>query len=360
MEISNVELFRYAGEYTNEVRATSSETGESKEIEMLNTIKEGLGDSKRLNDPHFFYWKYSISSMNIELCGYDIDEVDSSLSLFAVDFGAPMHRIAKADVDKLGNRAANFVRLVLSENKIIKNNVENEALDLYDIILDLKKSPQGISKVRVFIVSNGLSILRNSEVKASIKETQTDVEYILWDIKWIYENCKMQKEHESIVLDFADEELVEFVSGGIPYLQVPQADKNFDCYQCVVPGTLLSHIYRKYGSTLLEGNVRSFLTSKTAVNKKIQETIQKSPRRFYVYNNGIAAVASAVKTSEEGNGSKIVQIDDIQIINGGQTTASLAYAERKRGCDLSEIFVPMKLTVVHPEDGDVKKTSELI
>ena len=111
-------------------------------------------------------------------------------------------------------------------------------------------------------------------------------------------------------------------------------------------------MYRKYGSLLLEGNVRSFLTTKTAVNTQIQKTIQAEPKRFYVYNNGIAAIASAVTLSTDSGLNKITRIEKIQIVNGGQTTASLAYSAQKRGADLSCISVPMKLTVIKADTDE--------
>ena len=358
VDFSDETIKKYAEEFTMEVNA--SVTGESPEIEMLKNIRESMGDSKLFDDPHFFFWSFKIPPTTFEFYGYDIDEIDNRITFYSVDFGEPGHQVVKETVDKLGNRATNFFRAVINDNRQILETVDNEALDLCDEIRTLNKTPEGIPKISVIIVSNGISSLRNRENKPSIKNLNIDVDYILWDIKWIYENCKLEKEHESIVLDFKDEELAQLVNGGIPFLEVPQPEACFDCYQCVVPGKLLSKIYREYGSPLLEGNVRSFLSAKTDVNKKIQGTIQKEPKRFYIYNNGIAAVASEVEVSIVHGISMITRINDIQIINGGQTTASLAYAERKRGFDLSDIFVPMKLTIIKKVDDKVDNSAELI
>ena len=45
-------------------------------------------------------------------------------------------------------------------------------------------------------------------------------------------------------------------------------------------------------------------------------------------------------------------MEDLQIINGGQTTASLTSASLKDKMTLENIFVPMKLTVVKNDDYD--------
>ena len=111
----------------------------------------------------------------------------------------------------------------------------------------------------------------------------------------------------------------------------------------------LANAYLKYGSKLLQGNVRAFLSIRGKVNRGIRETIIKSPENFFTYNNGIAVVARSVRFSADG--TKIVHMRDPQIINGGQTTASLANAiikKEKMADDMQNLFVPMKLTVLNP------------
>ena len=112
---------------------------------------------------------------------------------------------------------------------------------------------------------------------------------------------------------------------------------------------MLVDIYDKYGSRLLERNVRSFLSTKVAVNKNIRTTILQQPERFFAYNNGISATAMDVQLEHSDSGMFIISAKDFQIINGGQTTASLSSARYnfKGRADLSPIFVQMKLTVIN-------------
>ena len=127
-------------------------------------------------------------------------------------------------------------------------------------------------------------------------------------------------------------------------------ESEYDAYMGIVPGKFLADIYLKYGSKLLQGNVRAFLSVRGKVNKGIRKTIIESPQNFFTYNNGIAIVARSVGFSEDG--SRITHFKDLQIINGGQTTASLANAiirkEDKKG--MGNLFVPMKLTVLNVEN----------
>ena len=124
----------------------------------------------------------------------------------------------------------------------------------------------------------------------------------------------------------------------------------YDAYLGIVPGEFLAKIYYEYGSRLLQGNVRAFLSFRGNVNKGIRSTIMKQPENFFTYNNGIAIVARSVNFSSDG--SKITYFKDLQIINGGQTTAALASAiiknEAPKGMD--NLFVPMKLTVLNVND----------
>ncbi len=70
------------------------------------------------------------------------------------------------------------------------------------------------------------------------------------------------------------------------------------------------------------------------------------PERFFAYNNGISATAMDIKIETTSQGQFLVSARDFQIINGGQTTASLSNARFRDKADLSTIYVQMKLTVI--------------
>lgn len=120
----------------------------------------------------------------------------------------------------------------------------------------------------------------------------------------------------------------------------------------ICPGDILADLYNDYGAKLLEQNVRSFLQAKGGVNKGIRNTILKEPEYFFCYNNGITATASDVEVLIKEGRTYISKVVDLQIVNGGQTTASLAKAKIKDKADLSKIFVQMKLTKVSHEQSE--------
>ena len=137
----------------------------------------------------------------------------------------------------------------------------------------------------------------------------------------------------------------------IPCLNVNLGTDSYQSYLAVMPGRILAGLYEKYDTRLLESNVRVFLQAKGKVNQGIRATILNEPEMFFAYNNGITATAREVFTERGENGLQIVKISDLQIVNGGQTTASLFHTGRKDKVQLENIFVQMKLSVI-PEDQD--------
>ena len=120
----------------------------------------------------------------------------------------------------------------------------------------------------------------------------------------------------------------------------------------VMPATILVDIYSKWGSRLLEQNVRSFLTTKVKVNKGIRETIKSTPEMFFAFNNGITTTAEAAEFEQKSDGMYITSLKNLQIVNGGQTTASLFSASFKDKLDISKIFVQMKLSIISSEKSN--------
>ena len=138
---------------------------------------------------------------------------------------------------------------------------------------------------------------------------------------------------------------------GEPLLCVtaPIKEDEYSAFLTIVPGTLLFKLYDEHGSALLQRNVRSFLQAKGKVNRGIRESLKQRPGRFLAYNNGISLTADSVETQQGEAGLAVTRIRGLQIVNGGQTTASIHRAGKVDKFDLSRVFVQAKLTVVKPE-----------
>jgi hypothetical protein len=125
-------------------------------------------------------------------------------------------------------------------------------------------------------------------------------------------------------------------------------NSDYQSLLAIIPGIALADIYEQYGARLLEQNVRSFLQFTGKINKGIRNTILKEQHMFMAFNNGIAATVEEVTITDLPNnqGKAITQVKDFQIVNGGQTTASVYHTWKKDKVDISKVFVPVKLTIV--------------
>ncbi len=160
------------------------------------------------------------------------------------------------------------------------------------------------------------------------------VEESVWTLERLYELKCSGRGTEAVELDFSDEP--------VPLTLATQG-KGFRSYLGVMSAWKLAAMYKQHGGRLLEGNVRSFLSLRSTVNKDIRATILKDPEHFFVYNNGIAVTVEDMTLNDKG---KLLKATDFQIINGGQTTASLARAVYSDKADVSRIRVAVKLTHV--------------
>ena len=86
------------------------------------------------------------------------------------------------------------------------------------------------------------------------------------------------------------------------------------------------------------------------VNKGIRKTILEQPERFMAYNNGLCITAGSLDLTDRPDGGMAIRgITGMQIVNGGQTIATIHRAGHVDRADLSRVFVQAKITVVNEE-----------
>lgn len=298
--------------------------------------------------------------------GYSIDEADGSCCIFLVDYHGP----DKEDVIRADDINAAFRKIRFFVEESIRNELYRELTNpaAIEFSRDLFYDNEKITKYRFYLLTDAYNRQRAKTIK---DETINDriVELNVWDIERLYDLVCSQTQRESVEIVFSD-----FGIQGIPCVKavdhkdivadievspitenddtdlVPDNIITYSSYLAVVPGEILNQLYLDYGAKLLEGNVRSFLSAKGKVNKGIQTTIKNYPEMFFAYNNGIAATATEVEVVYTEVGPVITYIKDLQIVNGGQTTASIANtlltAKKGDNVDLSKVAVPMKLSVL--------------
>lgn len=220
------------------------------------------------------------------------------------------------------------------------------------LAINIKKNLNSINKIHLIIIStNKMSkFVKTTELpNHQIYNLNLKVDLDVIGIENIY-NTKLptfKKEPIEIITK-------DFDCEGIQCIKADIGSNDYQAYLAIVPGKFLCDIYKKYGPRLLESNVRSFLNSRGAVNKGIRGTIINEKDKFFTYNNGISTIAKSIKTEyKEKKGLYITKFEDFQIINGGQTTASLASANIKDKASLDNIFVQMKLTILNKDDSEL-------
>lgn len=215
-----------------------------------------------------------------------------------------------------------------------------ESHEVFDLARRIYEQRDALGTIRIYLLTNGVAkIPKGAAFKA---EALGDIELkpILWDIAKLHQFHESGRQREEIILNFSNEP-----GGGIPCLGREDATGEYWTFLAFFPGPTLARIYGDHGPRLLERNVRSFLQVRGKVNKGIQQTISEAPHRFLAYNNGICATANAIKLTEVRNGLYLLtQASDFQVVNGGQTTASLYHAWKKEKADISNVVVQVKLT----------------
>ncbi len=341
----------FKAELIEEVKAANATSGEGTDASFARITTKYLQDIDAI--PDFipaFYTGNGKNNKLVRVDGYVYDEIDSTMSLFLVDFWVTKpDTLIKSSAMSLFNKLIYFVEEVYGD-KLYKT-VE-KSTSAADLIGMLRQSKSFIRKIRLILLTN-----RNmSDRITTIESSDFDgipLEYQIWDFERIYKTCISESGKQNIEIDFKN-----YTDEGIPCLEASTTDcSDYKSYLCILPGSVLADIYEKYGSQLLEGNVRSFLSTKVAVNKKIRETIIRFPKMFFAYNNGISVTASGLVIEDNGRGRFITFAKDFQIINGGQTTASISNARHRDKAKLEDIFVQMKLTEI---DSDPEKTNDLV
>lgn len=271
--------------------------------------------------------------------GFTLSEDESTLWLFLTDYRGSLvvQTLGKTDLDQHFRRMLGFLEKARDG---LWQKLE-ESAPSWDMAHRLAEVWPQIAEIRLVVLTN--SVLK-AKVPPSAEFDDRPVHYTVWDLNRLFQLSSSGRAQEPIVVD-----VLSLWGEPIPCLGPEGEPGVYDAYVLMLPGEFLAEVYEEYGPRLLELNVRSFLQSRGKVNRGIQETLKNSPARFLAYNNGISMTAASVKVVDMEDGRRgIASIADLQIVNGGQTTASLHYAKVKSKVDLSDVFVQAKLSVVEP------------
>ncbi|HPM35665.1 MAG TPA: AIPR family protein, partial [Spirochaetota bacterium] len=248
-----------------------------------------------------------------------------------------INTVSKAETDKAAKRITSFFRNAIYKDYVNEVEESSEIFQLAHTLTESQELKDTLVRVNAIILTDGIY---SGESPVSQTIHGYPIFYRVVDLNYLYNIS--EKSHIPIEIDFKSE------GYRIPCIPSPTINDEYQSYLAIIPGNALVTIYERFGSRLLEQNVRSFLQFTGKVNAGIRKTIIGEPHMFLAFNNGIAATADAVdiEKSEKGDGLYIAKVKDLQIVNGGQTTASIYHTWKKDKKDVSGIQVQVKLSVI--------------
>ena len=335
-----IDIAEYHEELFQEIHGRADADGRYAEDAFFDVFTESLLDAGEIETADRVH---HVSPRGIRVDGYggDPNNSNSILSLIISDFNQTqeIETLTATNMNATFNRLHNFLGRSLDES--YRNALEESApaFGLADLIAARWSS---LSHVRLFLISNRvLSSRVDGREEGHLREVP--ITYSVWDLGRLHRFVTSGREREDFTVNLED--------FGDPLLVLPAhiQQTDYESYLAVFPGRQLARIYDRWGARLLEQNVRVFLQARGNVNRGLRNTIENNPDMFFAYNNGITATAESIETVVSPTGLLLTGMRNFQIVNGGQTTASIHAALRNREADLDRIFVQMKLSIVNSD-----------
>lgn len=345
--IENKELNKFYTDIQEEVKSglLSEEKGATPEQLFTEEALSILADSGETENYRVSYdEKVSKRGIEHKINAYALYENYETLDLFITIYNSSdsIQTVTKPSIDKALDRLIKFFRVAAYGDYVKEIEESSEIFDLAQTLAKSSELKEFLSRVNIFLITNGEV---NAEINKSTTVAGYPVFYRIIDIQYLFN--LYEGSGVPIEVDFEE----EWVS--VPCIENPSQNNDYQSYLAVIPGSALADIYEQYGPRLLEQNVRSFLQFTGKINNGIRKTILNEPHMFLAFNNGIAATAEEIKLTKlsEDSGKAIGYVKDFQIVNGGQTTASIYHTWKKDKADISKIFVQLKLTIIKDKEN---------
>lgn len=315
---------------------------------FFEKVGELLTEAGELDGANRAYFEGGGASNPMRIDGYGGDprDGDGVLSLVLCDFDLS-EEVRVQNKDQIQRLLQRLYRFVVSSLKADFREQLEETSAGFGVADLIATTWKDVEKVKLIIVTN--ADFRARADAANVKDLDgRPVTLSVWDLKRLKQYMEQGQARANLIIDFDRD-----FGGSVPLLAASGSDSALESYLAVIPGKQLAAIYDKWGPRLLEANVRSFLQARGKVNQGIRNTIRDEPHMFFSYNNGLSATADAIEVEQADLGLRLVRADNLQIVNGGQTTASLHAARKAFAEQLEQVHVQMKLTIVPREQSEL-------
>ena len=339
-----MDLSEFLLETQSEVRAQMNDGSPFAEMVFSEVVMQHMAEIGMTFEPVVCHFNGKIGNAILRLSGYamsdEADQLDLFVSLYeGVDELAP---VPDADTRMAVEQCIRFLSLCAEGKMAAKLDPSSDVLSLAITIQEIYNN---LEQVRVFVLTDKVAKAKSFKTREIAGKS---VRLEVMDIERLYRHWSEGKPRDELVVDF-----IEVSGSPLPCVFVPGESSEYDYALTAIPGEALRFVYERFGARLLEANVRSFLSVKgKGVNAGIQNTLRTAPGNFMAYNNGVVLVVDEMRLNKTVDGAAgIAWLKGMQIVNGGQTTASLFFAKKKfPEMDLSRVRVPAKIIVMREQD----------
>lgn len=337
-----MDIKEFAKEFLDNVQIEVELGQADYEQALAKSILEYIEDNGEVNAPEIC----SFQKTRARITAYDYNDEAESLDLFyLVRADSVLGKVNNSKLQQGFNYLWSFYQGAMNETLLKSVNVDKN--DEIVEVAKLVQSTKGkINQLRLYIITDGLTDPTGTPDNVESEDGDFMIEYNVWDMQRVFQQYNIRAGKEKVEIDFPTDYNTE-----LQCLRMSDGNAYIDAYMAIIPGITLAKIYKRYQQVLLEKNVRTFLQFKGKVNKGIRKTLREEPDMFFSYNNGISTTASEIELKEVEGSLYITRLVDWQIVNGGQTTASIAASLTDKEVDLSKVFVPMKISVIRDEEN---------
>ena len=317
------------------------------EVEFTRIILDQLCEGGIVDNAFLLWQEGTFGRLKYKISGYAFSDDDERLLLVNTVYTGDLPP-RQLSTDEIFSACKCALKFYESSCKGLHTKIDPSNSDTSDIARRIYEVRDRIAVVRILLLSDGYMGLKSVDLRQSADGTRVLVD--LYGIERLHRALGKGQTRDDIVLDFRGKD-----RKGLTCLRISESGADYEAFLTAVPGRLLADIYEKYGTRLLELNVRAFLgiRGRKSINAGLRTTILQEPHRFFAYNNGIVATVDSVELTELGEGlSSLDSLRGLQIVNGGQTTASLHRSWRNDRADLRNVLVSMKIIVVGGADLD--------
>lgn len=341
------ELLTFLNEIENDITAdvqpNAGNPADFRELAFSRMLADELDAAGVLESPVVCHCEYGKSTAAFKVSGYGVPDEDSRLDLFLTIYNAGPHAevptLNASDVDTSFNKLERFLGRALDG---LHEELEPALPERY-MAERIQQLRGKVDRVNFFLFTNSrLAVRREKQRKVQVHGVAAA--YEVWDIERFRRLRESGAGYEALNVDLRAQP-----DGGLPCVRLDAKDEGYRTCVAIFPGSLLRDLYDEHGSRLLELNVRSYLQAKGKINKGILETLRNDPADFMAYNNGITVVAEKIVFGHLKDGRNgILELQGMQIVNGGQTTASIHRAAKEFEADLTKVYVQGKIVTVDP------------